>query len=226
MSRRALRRVLPVLVSIVALTASTSAAAAPATPEPARSCTVSVSLPAKVTIDRAYREVKATLNDPCTRVDYASSYLYGKDGMDAVFIFDGTRTDYWDVYSWNTIGSFRTRDTAAYDREYDRIPTKETTTKVKYGSKGSLSSKRNGTKVTLNADVRAYSPAYDTFRGWSAPKATLQVKSGSTWKYVRTVTLGGGKGSVTLNAPRSATYRLFVADDWARWGTHSNTTTR
>lgn len=230
MSRRFLRRTLPAFAAVLALgvTGLPAATAAHSASQPAKSCAVSIGLPSKVVIDRPYREVKVTLNDPCKRVSSAYSSLYGKNGLEEAFMFtNGKRTEYWDVYDyWVAPGAYKTRDTWAYDKNYDDVRVKEASTKAKYGSRAGLSSSRNGTKVTLSVDVTSWSPVYETFRPWTASKVVIQKKSGSTWAYVRTVPMKSGKGSISVSSKSKATYRAVVSEDWARWGSTSKTTTR
>lgn len=234
MFRRSLRRALTgvALASALTLGSVPAALAQPttaATPQPASSCAASISMPSKVVIDRSYREVKVTLKDPCKRISgSAYSYLYGKDGIEEVFLFSGgSRTEYWDVYDWSvTPGTFKTRDSSARDKNYKPVWVKETSTKAKYGTKSSLSTSRSGSKVTFSVSSTAYSPTYEAYRPWTAKKAVIQKKVGSEWRYFRTVPLSGGKGKISATASAKATYRVSVTEDWARWSNTSNTSTR
>lgn len=231
MSRRFLRRTLPAFAAVLALgvTGLPAATAAHSASQPAKSCAVSISLPSKVVVDRYYREHKVTLNDPCKRVAYAGSELFGsKTGWEDSFVFEGSRrTDYWDVYDWAiTPGTYKTRDSQAFDKDFEPISVKESSTKVKYGSRADLSTSRSGNKVTFSVDVKAYSPSYETFRPWTASKVVVQKKVGSTWTWFRTVPMKGGKGTVSATAKSKATYRVVVTEDWARWGSTSKTATR
>jgi hypothetical protein len=222
MPARLLRRVVAAAAVAVLAALTVPALEAPA----ADRCAVSISLPSKVTIDRSYKEVKVALKDPCKKSDWAAFDLYGPQGADQFFYFDGNTTDYWDVYDFQTLGSFKTRDSFAYDRSYDELPVTEVTTKVKLGTRAAISSKRSGSRVTLSVSASGYNVDADKFVAWSHPSAKLQYKSGSTWKYLKTVKLSGGKGSYTYTQSSKRTYRLVLEETSRNWSATSSTTTR
>lgn len=204
-------------------TQSSAAAAASGSGADA-SCRVSVKLPSKVVINRSYREYKVTLVDPCKKVDWAYTDLYGPDGMQDMFWFEDNTRDYWDVYDWNTPrGNYKTRQTMAYDKHGDKLPVQETKSKVKYGTKAGLTASRKGSNVTLKASAYYYRPSYGEFRAWNASKATLQYKSGSTWVNLKKVSLKSGKATVTVKESKTRSYRLVLGEDSARWGKTSVT---
>ncbi len=213
-------------VAVAAAAALLTAVLPPSQSSAADKCAVSVSLPAKISVDRSYKEVKVALKDPCKKVDYAAFDLYGPEGFDNIFIFDGSTTDYWDVYDWQTLGSFKTRDSRAYDRNYNELPISETTSRVKLGTKGVISSKRSGSKVTLSVTAKGYNVDESGFKSWNHPSATVQYKSGSTWKNLKKVSLKSGKGSYTYTQKSKRTYRLVLAETSRNWGTTSSSTTR
>lgn len=200
----------------------------PASPSSAADrCAVSVDLPSKVTIDRSYKEIKVVLKDPCKKVDWAGFPLYGPEGAEEYFSFDGTSTDYWDVYDWYTsVGALKTRDSVAFDRSYDELPVTEKTTTVKLGTKGTISSKRSGSKVTLDVTAKGYNLDASAFKSWNHPSATIQYASGSTWKTLKKVALKSGRGSYTYTQSSKRTYRLVLGETTRNWGTTSSSTTR
>lgn len=80
----------------------------------------------------------------------------------------------------------------------------------------SVSAKRKGSYVTLNATTKRYDP--DSFGKVSYnPKVKFQVKSGSKWKTLKTVTAKKGKSSYKVKSKGKKTYR--IAFDQVSWAT-------
>lgn len=93
---------------------------------------------------------------------------------------------------------------------------------VRGKAKSTLTAKRSGPKVTLTAKATVYSPDKYRYTQYSAKGAKLQVKSGKTWKTLKTVNLSKGKATVTIKQSRKKTYRLHIPT--ATWA--SSTTTK
>ncbi|MFF5794066.1 hypothetical protein ACFY5D_18650 [Paeniglutamicibacter sp. NPDC012692] len=109
-----------------------------------------------------------------------------------------------------------------YFEEYDTHYTSYTdyTSKTFYvrgKTKSSLSAKRSGSKVTLTAKAQVYTPNKYRYAQYNATGAKFQVKSGSTWKTLKTVKLKSGKASVTVKQSKKKTYRLYIPK--ASWAT-------
>ncbi|WP_159612335.1 hypothetical protein [Glutamicibacter sp. JC586] len=87
---------------------------------------------------------------------------------------------------------------------------------VRGKTKSNLSVKRSGKKVTLTTTATVFSPEKNRYVGYNPKNATLQVKSGKTWKTIKTVKLTKGKASVTLKDSKKKTYRVTVPKaSWA-----------
>lgn len=85
---------------------------------------------------------------------------------------------------------------------------------VRGKAKASLTASRSGRTVTLTARATYYNPQRDRYSAHRARSAKLQVKSGKTWKTLRTVDMKGGKATVKITAKKKAQYRLtFGATD-------------
>jgi hypothetical protein len=189
-------------------------------------CYVQLDAPSKVTIDRRYKDVRVYVIDSCGIADYASFDLYGPDGWDDVFIFDGNDVDHWNVYNWQTPGRYTTRLSGAWHANDNDLGFEATTTTVKLGTKADVSTKRSGKMVTIAVSAKTYSPSRDSNVAWNATSAKIQYKSGSTWKTLKTVRLKSGKASYSYQVSSKRSYRFLVGETSNRWGSTSNTSTR
>lgn len=87
---------------------------------------------------------------------------------------------------------------------------------VRGKAKSTLTAKRLGSRVLLTAKAEVYSPDKYRYSQYNAKGAKFQVKSGKTWKTIKSVNLAKGKATVTLTQSRKKTYRLHVpAATWA-----------
>jgi hypothetical protein len=195
----------------------------------ASACTTRVILPTAVRIDRPYREVKVTLATSCPDIEYASTDLYGPEGWDDIFIWDPASNgavEYWDVYDWQTLGAFKTRDGRAYDSNYDDLPFTEGTTSIRLASRAGIQTSRSGSYVTVRASVQRYSPTYSAYRAWNT-KARVDEQTSTGWKYLRTLDLGAdGVAATKFYSPGAKTYRIRVASTANTWGVTSATSRR
>jgi hypothetical protein len=74
--------------------------------------------------------------------------------------------------------------------------------------KSGLTAKRSGSKVTLTA--KRYSLDKWGYATYSPKKAKFQVKSGSSWKTLKTVTLKKGKATYTTKTSKKKSYRFVT----------------
>ncbi|MGO2036597.1 MAG: hypothetical protein ACTH2U_08970 [Brevibacterium sp.] len=83
----------------------------------------------------------------------------------------------------------------------------------------SLSSGRKGSTVTLTSKTKYYNPEWDEKRNYN-PKVKFQVKSGSKWKTIKTVTAKKGKATYKVKSKSKKTYRVtFSQVSWATGAT-------
>lgn len=83
----------------------------------------------------------------------------------------------------------------------------------------SLSSKRSGSTVTLTSTSKYYNPEWDEKRNYN-PKVKFQVKSGSKWKTIKTLTAKKGKATYKGKSKSKKTYRVtFSQVSWATGAT-------
>ena len=76
--------------------------------------------------------------------------------------------------------------------------------------KSGLTAKRSGSKVTLTATAKRYSIDKWGYATYSPKKAKFQVKSGSSWKTLKTVTLKKGKATYTTKTSKKKSYRFVT----------------
>jgi hypothetical protein len=218
------------LVAIGAALALASAASITAAPVASAKaeCYVALKAPARVAVDRSYRDVSVSLKDPCGVADYAAFYLYGPEGIDDIFLFeDGDTTDHLDVYDWRTLGTFTTREGGAWDADANELGFRATTIKIKLGTRAAVSAKRGSrNKVTVTASSTSYSPTKGTFTAWNAGSAVLQYKSGTTWQTLKSLKLKSGKASYSYTSKARRSYRLVTGETSTRFGATSGSATR
>ncbi|ROP43598.1 hypothetical protein [Pseudokineococcus lusitanus] len=221
---RALRRALTALLTTVVVGLGTVTAVAPATAQPvtaaAAACSSRAGLPARVSIDRAYQEVRVPLQDSCYN-DFVWLDLYGPQGYETMLDWDPAHNGalaYWDVYGWYTQpGTYRVREGYASPHNY----TASTSTLVKFGSKAGLTAKRSGGRVTLTACASYYNGSRDAFVPWAGHKATIQKlgRDGRTWSYVKTVgTNRSGCAAHTVSDRYAGTYRVSTYETYQIFG--------
>ena len=117
--------------------------------------------------------------------------------------------DVWANYSYKDSGQ------TLNDSRYYWDNTKKSFN-VRGKTKSSLTAKRSGKKVTLTAKASVFSPEKDRYAQYNPKNAKLQVKSGKSWKTVKTLKLNKGKASVSLKDSRKKTYRVTVPTaSWA-----------
>lgn len=105
-------------------------------------------------------------------------------------------------------------DTLSNSRSY--WDTTKKSFNVRGKTKSTLTAKRSGKKVTLTAKASFFSPEKDRYAQYNPKNAKLQVKSGKTWKTIKTLKLNKGKAAVTLKDSKKKTYRVTVPTaSWA-----------
>jgi hypothetical protein len=97
--------------------------------------------------------------------------------------------------------------------------------KVRAHVKTGLTAKRTGSKVTLTATAKRYSLDHWGYTTYSPKSAKLQVKSGSSWKTLKTVKLTKGKTTYTVTSSKAKSYR-FVTDASATSASSTSTSIR
>ena len=88
---------------------------------------------------------------------------------------------------------------------------------VRGKTKSTLSAKRSRSTVTLTAKAQFYSPGKYRYAQYNGVGAKIQVKSGKTWKTIKTVNLKKGQAVVKLKDSKKKTYRVTIPK--ATWAT-------
>ncbi len=81
---------------------------------------------------------------------------------------------------------------------------------VKAALKGPISAQRRGNNVTFTVKPTYFSDKYQKWVAYNPTGATLQYKSGSTWRSVKTLRFSGGKAVYTHYSPSSRLWRINV----------------
>ena len=97
---------------------------------------------------------------------------------------------------------------------------------VRAKSKVSLSSSRKGRTVALTAKANGLNLDRDQYRAYNPSSATLQVKSGKTWKTVKKVKLSKGKVTVKVTSSAKKQYRFTFPKTSTRTGARSYVVSR
>lgn len=134
----------------------------------------------------------------CPSSDGLGKYILGPSEVTA----ENYSGDYYDHYAGtdHTKGSFYVRGKAY----------------------ASLSTKRSGKTVTLTSTTKVYSPE-DYGKVNYNPKVKFQVKSGSKWKTIKTVSAKKGKATLKVTSKGKKTYR--VTFDQVSWATGATSKT-
>lgn len=123
--------------------------------------------------------------------------------------------DVWATYSyWDSY--FNSTDTS-YKNYTDRT---SKTFYVRGKAKSSVTAARRGSKVTLTAKAQVYAPDRYGYVKYNAKNAKFQVKSGTSWKTLKTVKLAKGTAKLTITQSKKKTYRLSIPT--ASWAASTN----
>lgn len=87
-------------------------------------------------------------------------------------------------------------------------------------AKSSVTAARRGSKVTLTAKAQVYAPDRYGYIKYNAKNAKFQVKSGTSWKTLKTVKLTKGTAKLTVTQSKKKTYRLSIPT--ASWAASTN----
>ncbi len=138
----------------------------------------------------------------CPAFDGLGTYKIGPADISATY-------KYWDSYF------------QSYETDYaDYVDRSVKSFYVRGKTKSSLTATRSGKYVTLNAKAQVYSPEKYRYGQYNAKGAKFQVKSGTTWKTLKTVDLSKGAAKLTVLQSSAKTYRLSIPT--ATWATSTN----
>ena len=127
--------------------------------------------------------------------------------------------------SWSGLGKYTIgpsevwANNASYTKYVDRTDFTKGSFYIRGKAYASLSTKRSGKTVTLTSKTKVYNPEKYGKVSYS-PKVKFQVKSGSKWKTIKTVTAKKGKATYKVKTKSKKSYRVtFSQSSWATGAT-------
>lgn len=93
---------------------------------------------------------------------------------------------------------------------------------IRAKSKTSMTSSRKGKTVTVNIKSTSFNLDANKYTAYNAKNAKLQVKSGKTWKTIKTVPLKSGRATVKITSSTKKQYRFTYDKTSTRTGATSN----
>ena len=211
------RRLRTIAVTVL-MTAGLGVAAAP-TASAETACQYFADLPAKVSVDRPELRFAVPLRGCEGYMDWAGANVYGPQGLNDMLLYDGTRTDYWYVYDWDTPpGVYDTADGDGYTLDGTEQPWRGDTSIVKFASRSGVSATRSGSRVTINALATRYDAASSKFipfgnRVIAFEHCLRSTGSCSVLAYAKTNSVG--RASITVSAPAARYYQMrFGESPW------------
>jgi hypothetical protein len=212
-------------IAVTALmTAGLGVATAP-TASAATTCEYFADLPARVSIDRPSVRVAVPLRGCEGYMDWAGADVYGPAGLNDVLMYEGTRTDYWYLYDYDTRpGVYDTNDGVGYTVDSTSQSWRGDTSVVKFASRSGVSAARSGSRVTINALATRYDGASHKFipfgnRVIAFEHCLSQTGSCSVLAYARTNS--AGRASITVTQPSLRYYQMRFGESSSFWGSVS-----
>jgi hypothetical protein len=223
MSRTSLRRA----VATVAALGAALAVSAPAPASAAATC--SVNAPTRWTISSPFKTTNISLGSDCAAGTHAAWEAVASSGTVDALVYDGTRTEPFDVYDDDPLGRWTWRPADCFSADFSEQCTQNTRTMdVRLGGWSGLTATRSGSKVTLTTSAARYAYSVDKFVPWTNVRGTVQYKSptSTTWtslKYVYPASNGRYTFAYTSSSTRD--YRVVFPDTTLIWG-HTSATLR
>ena len=228
------------VVSVSAPSASAPSASAPAaktaledaksqSPAPQTPGRCALSVPSRVAIGRPSTAITVTMSGDCVKGGYGSWDLYHpREGFQDVVIFNQTRTDIWDVYSFHPLGLQSWRAGTAWDVAWVDRPQNSPRSDVRLAAGARISSARSGGIVTLKGTSRLYSVSSNTyFKRSAGGMFQFRERGTTTWKNLRSVrTNSAGVASLSYRYSKVRDYRFTVYSTPISWDRGSAVTTR
>ncbi|GAB3876810.1 hypothetical protein [Terrabacter terrigena] len=226
MSRTILRRALAA-VSAVAALAATLAVSSAAPASAAGTC--SINTPTRWTISSPFKTMTLSLASNCATGTHAAWEAVAGSGPVDLVVFDGTRTEPFDMFDDDPLGRWTWRPLACKDAALVEVCTQNTRTMdVRLGGWSGLTATRSGSKVTLTTSAARYAYSVHKFVPWTGVRGTVQYKAptATTWtsfKYVYPAS--NGRYSFTYSMASVRDYRVVFSDTSVVWG-HTSATVR
>ncbi|MFM5952190.1 MAG: hypothetical protein ACKOOE_06345 [Micrococcales bacterium] len=226
MSRTILRRALAA-VSAVAAVAATLAVTTAAPASAAGTC--SVNPPSRWTISSPFKTVNISVASDCAPGTHAAWDAITSKGPVDTLVFDGTRTEPFDMYDDDPLGRWTWRPAGCFSADFSQQCAQNTRTMdVRLGGWSGLTATRSGSRVTVTTSAARYAYSVDKFVPWTNVRGTVQYKAptASTWtglKYVYPAS--NGRYTFTYSTTSTRDYRVVFPDTSVVWG-HTSATVR
>jgi hypothetical protein len=206
------------------------AGAKPAVSAAAASCTVRADMPARVSVRYPVQKFAVPLSGCAGLLSIAGADVYKTGDIDDFLLYNGSRTDYWDVYDFDVSpGTYCTTDGDGITTGGEPIAWTYDCTPLKFATSAGLSVSRKGANVTLSLAVWRYDSASESFIRYAGATVTIQHRvPGSTyWSTLGTAKMNAaGRASLVKSAPARRDYRIVLSDTASFWGGPSPTVSR
>jgi hypothetical protein len=204
--------------------------AKPAVAAAAASCSVRADMPARVSVRYPVQKFAVPLSGCAGLLSIAGADVYKTGDIDDFLLYDGSRTDYWDVYDFDVSpGTYCTTDGDGLTTTGEPIAWTYDCSPLKFATSAGLTVARSGSRVTLGLAVWRYDSASESFVRYAGATVTLQhrIPGSTNWSTLGAVKLNaGGRATVVKTAGARRDYRIVVADTGSFWGGPSPTVSR
>lgn len=219
MSRTILRRALAAVSAVAALAAALAVTcAAPAS----AAGTCSVNTPTRWTVSSPFKTMNVSLASNCAPGTHAIWEAVASSGPVDALIFDGTRSEPFDMYDSDPLGRWTWRPSTCLNADFTESCTQNTRTMdVRLGGWSGLTATRSGSRVTVTTSAARYASSYDRFVPWTNVRGTVQYKSptSSTWTSLKYVyPASNGRYTFTYTSAGTRDYRVVFPDTSTVWG--------
>ena len=224
---RRTRALVAAIVLAVPLVVALNAAQASAAPA-AAACQVRANLPSRIAIDRDSVVVPVSLSGCAGTLEWAAADVYGPSGIAGSLFWNGSRTEYLDVYSDIVPGSYRTIDGNGYTQASDPVGWQYTSTTVKFGTRAGIAVSRRGSTVSITVASYRFA-AYSGFVGYGNHVVGIQhsLSPYGPWSTISYAKVNSaGRVTVSKTAPAARYYRAFFGDTGSFFGSYSGAVRR
>jgi hypothetical protein len=199
-----------------------SPTAAPA--QAAGSCGVTV--PSRIVMNAPYKKVPVTYGYDCldSQADATWQLTHTYHGAEDLFWYDYSagddRSDYFELYDWDHLGSYTIDPLGAYSPDYSDVRQNAPVATVKLGTRVALEVTRAGGRAYFRTTTSAYSPARDAFSRYPNAKVAVQYKScaACAWTTLRTgYTDSAAAWTFNVASTRSSWFRSVLHSGPKTW---------
>jgi hypothetical protein len=189
----------------------------------------SLYVPSRIAVAQHYRAIGVRLGSNCVAAGVSWANWDGyhpTQGLEEILIFDGSTTEYWDLYDWDApLGRWTWRPEGAYKSNFEDVyQYGPYYTDVRLASYGRATATRSGSKVNVRSVAMRYWTAESRFIGWAGARGQLQYRVPGTtiWRGLKEVySYSNGAYSYTYTTNQVRDYRVVLYDYSTIWGSTS-----